>query len=85
MRDDGGVPLRRVLWTVAVVSLVLVVAAGASSPGAGCPDPTWVAALDGLTDRVPERCAARALDRLYAVAAALMGLVLVSGLLSRRR
>ena len=77
-------PLRRVLWIVAAVSVVLVVAVGASYPGEGCPDRGWSAALDGLTGQAPEPCAARAMDRLYAVAAGLMGLVLISGLLSRR-
>lgn len=81
-------PPRRLLWpAVAVVSLVLVVAVGASRPSAGgtrCPDRVWSSALDGLTDRAPEPCAAQALDRIYAVSAGLMGLVLISGLLSRR-
>ena len=75
---------RRLLWLAAAVSLVLVVGVGASSPGDGCRGSTWSAALDGLTDQAPEPCAARALDRLYAVGAGLMGLVLISGLLSRR-
>ena len=75
---------RRLVWLVVAVSVVLVVAVGASSPGEGCAQPTWSAALDGLTDQAPEACAARALDRLYAVGAGLMGLVLISGLLSRR-
>lgn len=76
---------RRLLWLVAAVSLVLVVAVGVSYPGDGCQERTWSAALDGLTDRAPEPCAAQAMDRLYAVSAGLMGLVLISGLLSRRR
>lgn len=76
--------MSRLLWIVAAVSVVLVVAVGVSYPGDGCPDRTWSAALDGLTDQAPEACAARALDRIYAVGAGLMGLVLISGLLSRR-
>jgi hypothetical protein len=44
----------------------------------------WSAALDGLADRTPTACSAQALDRFYAVTAGVMGLVLVSGLLSRR-
>lgn len=75
---------RRLLWLAAAVSVVLVVAVGASYPGDGCPERVWSAALDGLTDRAPERCAAQAMDRVYAVGAGLMGLVLISGLLSRR-
>ena len=78
---------RRLLWLVAAVSVVLVVVVGASYPRAGgsrCPDRVWSAALDGLTDRAPEPCAAQAIDRIYAVGAGLMGLVLISGLLSRR-
>ena len=75
---------RRLVWLAVVVSVVLLVAIGASSPGEGCDERVWSAALDGLTDRAPEPCAASALDRVYAVAAALMGLVLISGLLSRR-
>lgn len=76
--------MSRLLWIVAAVSVVLVVVVGAGYPGEGCPERTWSAALDGLTDQAPERCAARALDRVYAVSAGLMGLVLISGLLSRR-
>lgn len=75
---------RRLLWLVAAVAVGLVVAVGASSPGTGCPERTWSAALDGLTERTPEACAAKAMDRMYAVGAGLMGLVLISGLLSRR-
>jgi hypothetical protein len=84
VREDGRVPARRLLWIVAVVSVVLVVAVGASYPGDSCQERVWSAALDGLTDRAPEPCAARAMDRVYAVSAGLMGLVLISGLLSRR-
>ncbi len=78
---------RRLVWLVVLVSVVLVVAVGASYPSAGgsrCPERVWSAALDGLTDRAPEPCAAQAMDRVYAVAAGLMGLVLISGLLTRR-
>jgi hypothetical protein len=78
------VPLPRLLWIAAAVSVVLVVAVGASYPGAGCEERVWSAALDGLADRAPEPCAARARDKVYAVGAGLMGLVLISGLLSRR-
>ncbi len=80
-------PSRRLLWIVAAVAVVLVVAVGVSRPTVGgepCPDRVFSAALDGLTDRAPEPCAAQAMDRVYAVAAGLMGLVLISGLLSRR-
>lgn len=78
---------RRLLWLVAAVSLVLVVAVGASYPSAGgsrCPERVWSTALDGLTDAAPTPCAAQAMERVYAVGAGLMGLVLISGLLSRR-
>lgn len=80
-------PLRRLALLAGVLSLLLVVAVGASYPTAGgtrCPDRTWTAALDGLTDRAPQPCAAQAMERVYAVGAGLMGLVLISGLLSRR-
>jgi hypothetical protein len=81
------VPLRRLVWIVSVVAVLLVVAIGASHPtvdGARCPERVWSAALEGLTDRTPEPCAAQALERIYAVGAGLMGLVLISGLLARR-
>lgn len=84
-------PSRRLLMVVAAVSVLLVVAAGASRTTyeAGgvqveCPDRVWSSALQGLTDRDPDPCAAAAQSRLFSVAAALMGLVLISGLLSRR-
>ena len=85
---------RRLLIGVAVVSVALVVAAGLTRltyPAAGgdapCPDQAWRSALQGTgEDRSsPEGiCTAQSQERLFLVAAALMGLVLVSGLLSRR-
>lgn len=78
---------RRWIPLVVAVSVVLVVAVGASHPTVGgtrCPERVWSAALDGLTDRAPEPCAAQAMNRVYAVGAGLMGLILISGLLSRR-
>lgn len=77
-------PPRLLLVLVAAVSVVLLVAIGASYPGDGCTERVWSAALDGLTDRQPEPCAAQAMDRVYAVAAGLMGLVLASTLITRR-
>jgi len=82
------VPVRRLLLLVTAVGVLLVVAVGATYPtvgGARCPDRVWSTALDGLADRTPDPCAAQSLDRIYAVAAGVMGLVLVSTLLSRRR
>ena len=81
-------PLRRLVLLVSAISVVLVVAVGASYPTAGgsrCPERVWSAALDGLTDRAPEPCAAQAMNRIYAVGAGLMGLVLISSLLTYRR
>ena len=78
---------RRLVLLACTVALVLVVAVGASYPAVGgsrCPERVWSSALDGLTDRAPDPCAAQAMDRVYAVGAGLMGLVLISGLLSRR-
>ena len=85
---------RRILVAAAVVSVLLVVAAGvtrASYPTADgdttCPDRVWRSALQGTgEDRAtPDGlCTAASQERLFAVAAALMGLVLISGLLSRR-
>lgn len=80
-------PPNRLLLLVAVVSVVLVVAVGASYPsvdGVRCPERVWSAALDGLADQAPEPCAAQSMHRVYTVAAALMGMVIISGLLSRR-
>lgn len=79
---------RRLLLVVGAVGVLLVVAVGATYPsvgGARCPDRVWSAALDGVVDRAPDPCAAQALDRVYAVAAGVLGLVLVSTLLTRRR
>ncbi len=84
-------PSRSLLAVVAVLSVVLVVATGATRISydvdgreVACPERVWSAALEGLTDRDPDPCAAGAQSRLFAVAAGLMGLVLISGLLSRR-
>jgi hypothetical protein len=86
------VPTRRLLVLVAAVSVVLVVAVGASrstyevgGQEVTCPERVWSSALQSLTDRAPGPCAAAAQSRLFAVTASLMGLVLISGLLSRRR
>ena len=94
MGDDGQMSQRTVLLAVAVVSVALVVAAGLTRmtyPAAGgeapCPDRVWRSALQGAgEDRsTPEGvCTAQSQERLFLVAAALMGLVLISGLLSRR-
>jgi hypothetical protein len=81
------VPSRKLLVVVSLVALALVLAVGLSRGsvgGAPCPDRVWSAALSGLTDRAPDPCEAQALDRLYAVSAGVLGLVLISGLLSRR-
>ena len=86
---------RRVVLAVAAVCGLLVLAAGASrvSYSVGgvegpCPERVWSSALDGLTTprgEPVEACAAASQDRLFTVAIALMGLVLVSGLLARTR
>lgn len=82
----------RLLVLVAVAAAVLVVAVGAGRTSyvvdgreVACPQRVWQAALEGLTDRRPDPCAAEAQNRLFAVAAGVMGLVLISGLLTRRR
>lgn len=86
-------PSRRVLLLCAAgaLSLLLVVAVGLSrtryeAGGAtvACPDRVWSTALEGLTDQDPDPCAAAALERVYAVTAGVLGLVLITGLLSRR-
>ncbi|MDP9398717.1 MAG: hypothetical protein M3P96_13280 [Actinomycetota bacterium] len=80
-------PSRRLVVLASLVAVVLVVAIGASRPsigGAPCPERVWSSALQGLTDQEPDACTAQSLDRIYAVAAGLMGLVLVTGLLGRR-
>lgn len=82
---------RRLLAAVAAVSLVLLVAIGASRAevrGTPCPERVWRTAAQGLTAEPGDpgyACAVASQERVFAVAAALMGLVLVSGLLSRRR
>lgn len=88
-------PRRRLLVAVAAVCTLLVVAAGASrvsySDGGvdrPCPERVWSSALDGLTTargEPVEACAVASRDRLFTVAIALLGLVLVSGLLVRAR
>lgn len=81
---------RRLLIGVAAVCLVLLVAIGLSRVSVGgepCGDRVWPAAVDGLAERPGDpgyACARESQERLFAVAAGLMGLVLVSGLLSRR-
>lgn len=94
MRDDGQMSQRSLLVAVAVVSVALVVAAGltrASYPVAGgeapCPDRVWRSALQGTgEDRSTPQgvCTARSQERLFMAAAALMGLILISGILHRR-
>lgn len=84
---------RRILAAAAAISVVLLVAIGssrASYPTAEgeqpCPDRVWKSAAQGLTDDASDRfhaCTAEAQERVYAVAAALMGLVLISGILAR--
>ena len=85
---------RRILLAVATVSAVLLVAIGAgraSYPTADgerpCPDRVWKSAVQGLTDDATDpfyTCTAQSQQRVFAVAAALMGLVLISGILARR-
>lgn len=80
----------RLLAAVAAISLVLLVAIGSSRvevAGTACPDRVWKAAVKGLADEPGDpgyACARAAQERVFAVAAGLMGLVLISGLLSRR-
>ena len=84
-------PSRRLLVLAAVVGLLLVgvvaamrttyVVDGREVP---CPQRVGATALESLTEREPGPCAAEAQSRIYGVAAGLMGLVLISGLLSRR-
>lgn len=82
---------RSLLVLAAVVSAVLVVAVGSmrttfvvEGQEVGCPDRVWETALRSLTEQEPDPCAADAQGRMYGVMAGLMGLVLISGLLSRR-
>lgn len=86
---------RRLLLLTAVVAVVLVVAAGASRATyvvggveQACPERVWSSALNGLTTGRGEPidpCAVASRGRLFTVAASLMGLVLISGLLHRGR
>lgn len=85
-------PSPRLLVLVAAVSVVLIAVVGASrttyevgSQEVSCPDRVWSSAISSLTDPEPDPCSAAAQSRLFAVTAGLMGLVLISGLLSRRR
>jgi len=88
--DTGGVTSRRLLVAVAAISVVLLVAIGSSRAtvdGTPCPDRVWKSATQGLTAQPGDpgyACAAASQQRVFAVAAGLMGLVLISGLLSRR-
>ena len=85
---------RRILAAAAVVSVVLLVAIGASRATyvtddgeRPCPERVWKAAVTGLGDDSSDpyyACTAASQERVFAVAAGLMGLVLISGLLSRR-
>lgn len=84
-------PSRLLLAVVAVLAVVLVVATGATRIAYDidgrkvmCPERVWSSALESLTERDPDPCAAAAQSRLFAVSAGIMGLVLISGLLSRR-
>lgn len=88
--------MSRLLVAVAVVGVVLVVAVGLTRasypvPGGGeaaCPDRVWRSALQGTgEDRSTPQgiCTAQSQERLFSVAAGLMGLVLISGLLDRSR
>jgi hypothetical protein len=90
--EDDQVPTRLLLSLVAVVGLVLVLVVGFSRPSytvggteVTCPDTAFAAAAKGLLDEDRDPCTAQAQERLFAVAASLMGLVLISGLLTRRR
>ena len=84
----------RLLAVIAAVSVLLVVAIGASrvtyevdGREVACPDRVGPAAVKGLTDDSSDpgyACTAESQQRIFAVAAGLMGLVLISGLLSRR-
>lgn len=82
---------RVLLSLVAVIGLVVVLAAGlgrvsytVGGEQVSCPDRVFTSAVEALTDQNPDPCAGAAQDRLYAVGAGLMGLVLISGLLARR-
>lgn len=85
---------RRLLAAVAALSVVLLVAIGSSRvsyPTADgeqpCPDRVWKAAATGLGDDASDpfyACTAESQERVFAVAGGIMGLVLISGILSRR-
>lgn len=81
---------RRILAAVAAVSVVLLVAIGASRASVGgqpCPDRVWKAAATGLGDDASDpsyACTAESQERVFAVAGGIMGLVLISGILARR-
>ena len=73
-----------------MVALVVLAGTGlsrASVAGTGCADRVAVAALRSPTsgDAVRDGCTRASQDRAYAVLASVMGLVLISGLLSRER
>ena len=73
-----------------MVALLVLVGTGlsrASVAGAGCEDRVVTAALRSPSsgDPVRDGCTRASQDRAYAVLASLMGLVLISGLLSRER
>lgn len=85
----------RTRWLVlcALVSFVLVVAtaasrveySGADGPVA-CPERVWSSLVGaGDDDAVEQACTVAAQVRMFQVSAALMGLVLISGLLNRRQ
>ena len=84
----------RILVVTAVVGVVLVVAVGltrvtyeVNGVEVACPERVWSTALKGLTDDSSDplyACTVASQQRVFAVAAALMGLVMISGLLSRR-
>ena len=85
---------RRLLVLVGVVAVVLVAAISLSrvtyevdGVEVSCPERVGVAAAKGLTDDSGDpgyACTLESQQRLFAVAAGVMGLVLISGLLSRR-
>lgn len=73
-----------------MVALLVLVATGlsrASVAGVGCADRVATAALRSPSsgDAGRDACTRASQDRAYAVLASLMGLVLISGLLSRER
>ena len=77
------------LTAAVVVALLVLTAAGLSRAtvgGQSCADRAGVAALRSASsgDPVRDACTRASQDRVYAVTAALMGLVLISGLLARR-